>query len=244
MLFLSLLPVLNMVRQSLGGEGALAKRFLANYTAAWRAMRPYITNSMLTSLTAMAGVVFLSSLAGYVFARHRFPGKQVLYLLILSLLMIPSIFTLIPSFMIIVNLGLIDSRLALILPWMASGQVFGILVCRGYLESLPEDLFEAARIDGAGEFTLFTRIAVPISWPVLATVAIMNIITTYNDFLWPLIVIRSMGKQVVSVGLRYLGAGWESRMAGYIVACIPLLLLFSFGTRYYIEGITTGAIKA
>lgn len=207
-------------------------------------MRNYIANSLISSVSTAFGVVFLSSISGYVFARKEFPGKQALFLAIISLLMIPSIFTLIPSFMIINDMGLIDTRWALILPWMASGQVFGILICRGFIAGLPEELFEAARIDGAGEFVLYSRIAVPISLPILATVAIMNLISTYNDFLWPLLVLRSPAKQVVSVGLREVSAGWGARGAAYIVATIPFIVLFTFSMRYFIQGTTSGAIKA
>jgi ABC-type glycerol-3-phosphate transport system permease component len=244
LLVLSLVPVGNMVILSLHGRGSIFVRLWVNYSQGWQVMQHYIANSLLVSVSAMIGVVFLSSLSGYVFARKTFPGKQFLFLAIISLLMIPSIFTLIPSFMIINDLKLIDSRWALILPWMSSGQIFGILICRGYFESLPEELFEAARIDGAGDFILYSRIAVPISVPILATLAIMNLVNTYNDFLWPLIVIRSEAKQVVSVGLRSYAPDWGSRMDAYIVACIPLLVLFALGTRYFIQGITSGAIKA
>ncbi|MHB9031931.1 MAG: carbohydrate ABC transporter permease [Anaerolineae bacterium] len=243
LLVLSMVPVLNMINISLQGRGPVLERFLSNYTAGWNEIKYYIANSVVTSLAAMVGVLFLSSLSGYVFARHKFPGKEFLFLAIISLLMIPGIFTLIPSFMIIVNLKLIDSRLALILPWMASGQVFGVLICRGYFQGLPEELFEAARIDGANEFILYLRIALPLALPILATLAIMNLLNTYNDFLWPLIVIRSSAKQVVSVGLRYVGNEWQSRMAAYMVSTVPLLLLFAFGSRYYMRGITSGAIK-
>lgn len=244
LLALTMVPVINMVIQSLDGKGPIYMRFWINYSDGWRAMKRYIGNSLIVSVSAMVGVIFFSSLSGYVFARHKFPGKEFLYLMIISLLMIPSIFTLIPSFMIIVDLNLIDTRSALILPWISSGQVFGILVCRSYFEGLPEEVFEAARIDGANDLILYARIAVPISWPVLATVAIMNLLNTYNDFLWPLLVIRSEAKQVVSVGLRYVASDWGSRMAAYMVATIPLILMFTFGMRYFIKGITSGALKA
>jgi ABC-type glycerol-3-phosphate transport system permease component len=257
LLSLTLVPVINMLTMSLKDNGQIYARFWAapnpyrwaNYADGWRGMRSYIANSLLVSISAMLGVVFLSSLAGYVFARHVFPGKQFLFLVIIALLMIPGVLTLIPSFMLINDLKLIDTRWALILPWMSGGQVFGILICRGFFASLPEELFEAARMDGAGEFHLYSRIAAPVSWPIMVTLAIMNLVGTYNDFLWPLLVIRSQGKQVVSVGLREFVSqfgfvDWGPRMAAYVVATIPLLVLFVFGMRYYIQGITSGAIKA
>ncbi|MHB1356046.1 MAG: carbohydrate ABC transporter permease [Anaerolineae bacterium] len=244
LLALTIAPIFNLIASSLNGKGTIYIRFWENYSNGWRMMKTYIANSLISSVSTVIGVVFLSSISGYVFARHQFPGKQFLFLAIISLLMIPSIFTLIPSFMIINDLHLIDTRWALILPWMASGQVFGILICRGFFSGLPEELFEAARIDGAGDFILYSRIAVPISLPILATVAIMNLLNTYNDFLWPLLVIRSPAKQVVSVGLREVSANWGSRGAAYIFATIPFLILFTFSMRYFIQGTTSGAIKA
>ncbi|MHB9031958.1 MAG: carbohydrate ABC transporter permease [Anaerolineae bacterium] len=256
LLALTMIPIVNMLFMSLKDNGQIFARFWAapnpyrwrNYSSAWLVMKGYITNSLIVSISAMLGVVFLSAISGYVFARHTFPGKNVLYLLVLSLLMIPGMLTLIPSFMLINQLGLIDTRWALVLPWMSGGQVFGILISRGYLSGLPEELFEAARMDGATEFDLFTKIAIPLSWPILVTLAIMNLVGTYNDFLWPLLVLTSTSKQVVSVGLReFTQSGmtdWGPRMAAYTIATIPLLLLFSFGMRYYIQGVTSGAIKA
>jgi ABC-type glycerol-3-phosphate transport system permease component len=257
LLGLTLVPIVNMITMSFKDNGQIFARFWAgpnpyrwnNYADGFRAMKGYIANSILVSVSTMVGVVFLSSVSGYVFARQRFPGKQTLFLVILSLLMIPGMLTLIPSFMLINDLKLIDTRWALILPWMSGGQVFGILICRGFFAGLPEELFEAARMDGAREFELYSRIAVPLSWPIMVTLAIMNLVGTYNDFLWPLLVIHSPGKQVVSVGLReftsqYGIVDWGPRMAAYVVATIPLLILFVFGMRYYIQGITSGAIKA
>jgi len=240
LLVLTMVPLAEMVRQSLQGRGTLWERAVANYTAGWLAIRGYMINSAIASLTTLVGVLFCSSLAGYTFARHRFPGKDWLYLAILALMMIPTFLTLIPAFMVVNDLGLVNSRWGLILPWIASGQVLGILICRGYLEGLPEEIFEAARIDGANELVLYACIALPVSQPILATLAVMNLMTTYNEFLWPLLIISSHSKQVVAVGLREV----QGSTAAYLVACLPLVLLFSVGMRTYISGVTSGAIKA
>jgi ABC-type glycerol-3-phosphate transport system permease component len=132
-------------------------------------MRSYIFNSLLFGALSVVGVVFLSSLAGSVFARHRFPGKEMIYLAILALLMIPGVLTLIPSFVLVRQLGLLDTPWALILPWTAGGQVFGIMLCRSYFATIPNELFEAGRIDGASELSLYSHIALPLSWPILIT---------------------------------------------------------------------------
>ena len=222
---------------------------LENYPSGFEAMKGYITNSLTYSGISVLGVVFLASLTGYVFARHRFPFKEVLYLAILALLMIPGVLTLIPSFVLVRQLGIINTPWALILPWTSGGQVFGILLCRTFFATLPQELFDSGRIDGANEFQLYYRIAVPLSWPIIVTVAIMHLVATYNDFIWPLLTVTNSNIQVVSVGLteftsQYGITDWGPRMAAYTVATIPLLILFMFGMRYYIRGITSGAVKA
>jgi multiple sugar transport system permease protein len=257
LLMLTFIPIMNMITMSLKDNGQIFARFWAfpnpfrwlNYQSGWLAMRGYIGNSLMVSIVSVVGVAFLASISGYVFARHAFPGKEPLYLIILSLMMIPGMLTLIPSFVLINDLGLVDTRWALILPWTSGGQVFAILVCRGFFSTLPQELFDAGKIDGCHEFDLYAKIALPLSWPIMVTISIMHLVGTYNDFLWPLLVISSPEIQVVSVGLReftsqYGLTDWGPRMAAYTVATIPLVLLFLFGMRYYIQGITSGAIKA
>ena len=257
LLALTLIPIFNMLSMSLKDNGQIFARFWAtpnpyrwqNYQYGWDAMKNYIYNSLACSVTSVAGVAFLASISGYVFARHSFPGREFLYLVILSLMMIPGMLTLIPSFVLVNDMGLVDSRWALILPWTSGGQVFGILVCRGFFSTLPQELFDAGRIDGCHEFDLYWRVALPLSWPIMVTISIMHLVGTYNDFLWPLLVISSPEIQVVSVGLREFTSqfgitDWGPRMAAYTVATIPLVILFLFGMRYYIQGITSGAIKA
>jgi ABC-type glycerol-3-phosphate transport system permease component len=257
LLLLTLVPILNMLTMSLKDNGQIFARFWAfpnpyrwqNYTTGWLAMRDYIFNSLVAAISSVLSVALLASISGYVFARHEFPGKEFLYMVILSLMMIPGMLTLIPSFVLITDLGLVDTRWALILPWTSGGQVFGILVCRGFFSTLPQELFDAGKMDGCHEFDLYWRMALPLSWPIVVTISIMHLVGTYNDFLWPLLVISSPEIQVVSVGLREFTSqfgiiDWGPRMAAYTVATIPLILLFLFGMRYYIRGLTSGAIKA
>ncbi len=257
LLFLTLVPVLFMLVTSLKNRGQIFTQFWAwpnpplweNYTLGWQGMRTYIYNSLLFGTVSVAAVVLLSSLTGYVFARHRFPGKEIIYMAILALMMIPGVLTLIPSFVLVRQLGLIDTPWALILPWTAGGQVFGILLCRSYLASLPQELFEAGRIDGASELALYWRVALPLSFPILITLAIMHFVGVYNDFIWPLVTITNPDYQVVGVGLRQFVNQWGvvdigGQMAGYAVSVVPLLILFTFGMKYYIQGVTAGALKA
>lgn len=257
LLFLTLVPIILMVFLSLKDNGQIYGRFWGlpnpvrweNYPSGYQVMVGYITNSLTYSTLSVTGVVFLASLSGYVFARHRFPFKDAIYLAILALLMIPGVLTLIPSFVLVQQLGLLNTPWALIMPWTAGGQVFGILLCRTFFANLPQELFDSGKIDGATEFQLYYKIAVPLSWPIIVTVAIMHLVATYNDFIWPLLTITNSSMQVVSVGLTQFTSefgitDWGPRMAAYTVATIPLLLLFMFGMRYYIRGITSGAVKA
>ncbi len=257
LLLLTLIPIAVMIIFSLKDNGQIYGRFWSlpnpvrwqNYVDGVAIMWRYIVNTLFASLVSTAAVMFLASLTGYVFARHRFPFKETIYLAILALLMIPGVLTLIPAFVLVRELGIVDTRWALILPWTAGGQVFGILLCRGFFASLPQALFDAGRIDGASELGLYARIALPLSWPILVTVGIMHLVSTYNDFIWPLVTISSPEIQVVSVGLtqftsQYGVTDWGPRMAAYTIATVPLVILFIFGMRYYIRGITSGAIKS
>jgi ABC-type glycerol-3-phosphate transport system permease component len=257
LLLFTFAPIFYLVVLSLKDNGQIYGRF-------WSLPRPYrwsnfafgfqvvwrpIFNSVLTSGLSTVGTVVLASLSGYVFARHRFPGKEFLYTTILALLMIPPILTLIPAYVLIHTLGIENTYWALILPWTSGGQVFGILLCRSFFATLPEEFFDAARIDGASEFEAFWRIAVPLSTPILITVVVVRLVATYNQFMWPLVVISSPSRQVVAVALTQFTSeigvtDIGPQMAAYILATIPLILLFSLGMRHYVRGMTAGGLKA
>ena len=158
--------------------------------------------------------------------------------------MIPPILTLIPAYVLILNMGLENTYWALILPWTSGGQVFALLLCRSFFATLPEEFF-----DGATELQSFAQIAVPLSTPILVTVAVVRLVTTYNQFMWPLVVISSPKQQVVAVALTQFTSeigvtDFGPQMAGYILASLPLIVLFSFGMRHYVRGLTAGGLKA
>ena len=255
-LVLSFLTIALMVFLSLKDNGQIYGRFWSlpdpvrweNYRDGWFTMRRYMFNSLWYSLVSVFFVVFLSSISGYVFARHKFPGKELIYVAILALLMVPGILTLIPSFVLVKELGLFNTPWALILPWTAGGQIFGILLCRSYFATLPQDLFDAAKVDGASELQMYLKIALPLSWPILVTLSIMQLVGNYNDFIWPLLTIADQDIQVVTVGLtqfrnEFGTINWGPRMAAYAVSSLPLVILFAFGMRYYVRGLTSGAVK-
>lgn len=219
-----------------------------NYLHAWQAIDKYILNSVIVALFSVTGVLTVASLTAYAFARHKFPGSTFLFYAIIALMMIPGVLTLISSFMWIKDLHLINTRLALILPYIAGGQVFAIFILRSFMASIPEELFEAGRIDGASEFGMFRMIAIPLSKPILGTVAIMNLLGVWNDYVWPLIVLSDDSKRTLTIGLAFFQGtfytSYGTLMAGYIIACLPLLILFFFAMRYFVEGLTSGALKA
>jgi multiple sugar transport system permease protein/raffinose/stachyose/melibiose transport system permease protein len=232
-----------------------------NYVQAWEAIRQYVLNTAFVTIATVAGTLIVASFSAYTFARHRFPGRELLFYAILSLMMVPGVLTLISSFMWMKRFpfaggndvfgeggnGLLDSHLALILPGIAGGQVFAIFILRSFIASLPEELFEAARMDGANEWLLFSRIAMPLSKPILGTVAIMGALGTWNDYVWPYIVLPDDSKKTLSVGLAFFRGAYATTygplMAGYVLASLPLLILFLLMMRTFIAGLTSGALK-
>jgi multiple sugar transport system permease protein/raffinose/stachyose/melibiose transport system permease protein len=218
-----------------------------NYREAGEVVMPYIRNSVMVSGATCFGVVLIGSLTAYVFALFQFPGKEILYYLILILLMVPGILTIVPSFVVVRDLNLLDTRWALILPWVSGGQVFAIFILRTFYQSMPRDLFEAARLDGAGELSIYMRIAVPLSQSILGVVAIFNILGTWNDFLWPLITISNDEMYPLVLGLfRFQSAYytvWGPLMAGYVIGTVPLVILFAFTSKLFVQGLAQGGIK-
>lgn len=219
----------------------------SNYTEAGEVVLPYIWNSIVVCGAACIGTVVIGALTAYVFACFKFPGKEFLYYFILILLMVPGILTLVPTFVVIRDLRLLDTPWALILPWISGGQVFAIFILRTFYAQMPKDLFEAARLDGAGELSIFARIAVPLSKSILGVVAIFNILGTWNDFLWPLVTISTQENYPLVLGLYRFQSQyytvWGPLMAGYVIGTIPLIILFMFTSRLFVQGLAAGGIK-
>ncbi len=221
----------------------------SNYGQAWTQMFRNMVNSVVTVAVGTALIVALSAMSGYVFARLHFPMKNFLFMLMLALMMVPGVLTLTPSFKLIQRIGLKNTWWALWFPWASGGQVMGMYLCRTFIAGQPAAVFESARIDGATEFKAFYLIAVPLAKPILATLVVMNMISLYGDFIWPLLVIDSNSKQVISVAIQTYSSSqgtsnYGAMIAGFAIATVPLLLMFMFSSRLYIEGITSGAVKA
>lgn len=220
---------------------------LENYQSAYNVISRYVFNSILVSLSTAAGVVTLGCLTSYVFARFVFPGKKLLFFLILSVMMVPGVLTLVPTFMVVKDLGLINSRWALILPYITGGQILAIFLLRSFFETIPGELFDSATVDGAHHLHIIQNIIIPLSKPILGVVIIMDILGTWNNFIWPLVTLNDSRYFVLPIGLfsfaGQFGTRYGEMFAGYVIASLPLIVLFAFTTRTFLKGITSGAVK-
>lgn len=218
-----------------------------NYlTAFFRSGLPFprfMLNTVIITGANMVGVLFSASLAGFGFARMRFPGRDMLFILVLSTLMLPEIVTQIPSYLLFRLLGWIDTFLPLIVPAFLGGGAFYIFLFRQFFMSIPYELDEAARIDGAGTLQIYLKVILPLSKPVLATVAIFTFLGNWNSFMGPLIYLNSIENMTLAVGLRAFqglrGTEWNLMMAAAAVMMAPVLVLFFAAQRYFIQGIVT-----
>lgn len=234
---------------------------VANYNNFIKAsgLGQWFMNSALISITVTAGQIFFNSLAAYAFAKRRFPGRDAIFTFMLGTLMIPGTVFLIPNYLILQHMplfggnnilgqgghGWLDSLYGLIIPSTVS--VWGIFFFRQYMKSIPDELLDAARIDGASEFLIYALIALPLSGPALAYNAISTFTWTWNDFFWPLLVISSDKFRTVQLGLALFvvqhRTRWDVVMAGSVLATIPVLFIFLLFQRYFIRGIALTGMK-
>lgn len=202
-------------------------------------------NSLLVSIGVTAFSLAVNASAAYAFAKLHFPKKERLFALLLVTMMIPMQVTMIPSFIILKYLGLLNSYAGLIIPGGAS--VYGIFLLRQFMMNIPNSLLEAARIDGCGEWTIFWRIVLPLCRPVLATLTIFTFIAAWNDFLGPLIILLEESKYTLPVALATLngqyGTEWGILMAGSVVVVVPVVVVFLAVQRHYIKGLMVGSVK-
>jgi multiple sugar transport system permease protein len=208
--------------------------------------RMYLNSAIVTTVTTF-GILITSSLAGYGFAKFRFPGRDVLFLIVLATMMIPFFVVMIPVFYMVSKFGWVDSYPGLIVPNIATA--FGIFLMRQYMLSLPDELLDAARVDGASEFEIYWRIVLPLSTPVIGALAILAFVYQWNNFLWPLVVARSDSMWTVPVGLNSLRVYAASaqvvnmQMAGATLGVVPLIAVFLALQRYFVRGIALTGMK-
>ena len=205
----------------------------------------YIVNSALIAGAVTLISLVVNSMAGYAFAKLSFPGRERVFRGLVATLVVPGQVTMLPLFMLLKYLGLINSFWGVIVPGMAS--VFGIFLFRQYALSIPDSLLDAARIDGAGEWRIYRSIVLPLCKPILLTLAVFTFMGTWNDFMWPLVVLTDSRLHTLPVALANLSGehvqDTELMMAGALLTVLPVIVLYALLQRYYIEGIMVGSIK-
>ena len=211
---------------------------------------PFLTwakNSALVSVSVTAGHVVSCSLAAFAFARVPFRGRESLFFLYLATLMIPGQVTMIPTYVLMNRIGLVDKLSALIIPGILGGP-FGTFLLRQFFMTIPQELEDAARMDGAGYFTIYHAIILPLSKPAMATLAVFVFLGTWNDFLWPLVIINTSRLKTLPVGVAGMvgqySTHWGLLMAGATLSIVPILCVFAAAQRYFVQGITLTGLKS
>lgn len=258
LLFLSLYPLILMliksvktIDQEIHHGFALTFPFnWSNYSLAWKYVGGYILNTFLISVLNTFGILLATSTMAYGFTRYEFKGKNALFMAVLALTMIPGILTLIPQYCMVKNFNMINTRLGVILPTIAGSLPMGVLLLRTFFNGLPGGLFEAASLDGANSFEMFFMIAVPLSVPILATLGLTSFLGSWNDLIWPQLILRRDNLQTITIAMTSFTTNYYNTthsyavpMAGYVIVSAPLLILFAFTSKQFIAGLTSGAFK-
>ncbi|WP_207953262.1 carbohydrate ABC transporter permease [Paenibacillus agricola] len=205
----------------------------------------YFKNSIIVTSIATIITVFINLLAGYAFAKYKFKGKEFMFLIVLSTLMIPIQVTMIPNFIIVSKLGLLNTYVGLILPTCA--EAFGLFLSRQFMSEIPDELIESGRIDGASEFHIFSKIVFPNVKPLLGVLVIFTVMWRWNDFQWPLIMLSDKKMYTVQLGLSMLNGAnyvnWNDLMSAALISIIPVLIVFFAFQKQFVQGITYTGIK-
>ncbi|WP_034764515.1 carbohydrate ABC transporter permease [Rossellomorea vietnamensis] len=219
---------------------------LENYVNLFESMNfgVYLRNTLIIVLFSFVGL-FFNAMAGYGFAKYQFKGREKIFYIVLSTMMIPAQVTMIPVYLILNEMGLTNTMTGIVLPGLAAA--FSIFLFRQFMTTIPTDLIEAARLDGAGEFYIFFRLIVPIAKPIFAVQGILTFIGAWNSFLWPLIIANDESLYTLSVGLSLLQGQYANnfglQMAGAAFMVVPIIIIFSFFQKYIVEGFTMSGIK-
>jgi alpha-1,4-digalacturonate transport system permease protein len=231
-----------------GGFDLVPSTFVwSNFSDAWNKLPwdQFYINSIAIAAIAVPVTVFINLLAGYTFAKYKFPGRDILFLLMISTLMIPIQVIMVPEFLIVAKLGWVNTWWGVLVPRAA--EAFGLFMVRQFMVSIPDELIEAARLDGAGEFTIFRRVVLPLSWPVIAVLSIFTFMWRWNDFAWPLVVLQEQSAYTVPLGLNLMKGqyftDWTGLMSMSLLSIIPMLLVFIVFQRYFIQGIASTGLK-
>jgi raffinose/stachyose/melibiose transport system permease protein len=220
---------------------------LANYSQAFAVIWHFMLNSVAVVSISLVGTLMVSTLAGFVIGRYRFPGREILYYMLIALMMVPGVLTMVPMFVLISRFGMVDSWWGLIFPYIAGGEIFSIFLLRQFMMGIPQELFDAAQADGANMWQEFWHIALPAVRPIIGVIAVNHVIGWWNDLIWPSIVISNPKWMTLMPGL-YTFTGQNQTnvgplMAGYVIGSVPLVILFIFTSRLFMEGMNSGAFK-
>jgi len=220
---------------------------LGNFRFAFDLIVPFVANTVFVATCATVGGLFFAILGAYFFARYRMPFSNVLWAAFMVLMLLPTIVNIVPLFSLLKQMNLLNTLLALIVLGVAGTQVFAIYVLRNFIEEIPKDLFEAAEIDGASHLGQIIHVVIPMSGPIIGTLAILKFLGSWNDYLMPLIILRDPQLFTIGVGLVYLDGEyikqWGQIMAAFLVASVPLIIMFLFCMKLFVRGLSSGAVK-
>ncbi len=257
LLILTFFPFLMLINMALKPSVLTMNDFLGlpteiywqNFQNAFEFVIRPIGNSIFVCVVSLVGILIVVSLSGYAFGRMKFKGRKVLYTLVLAVMMIPYTLLIIPNYKIVNGMGILNTLWALILPYIGGQQVMGIILAESFYRGLPDDIFEAAEIDGASEFYCFTHVAVPLSKPILITVGITSVVSMYNDYIWPTIALTGGDDMKTFCQIVFNNAAGNGTTdigliaAAFIIGTIPLLLATTVCLKYYVQGMVVGAVK-
>lgn len=258
LLFLSLYPIFLMLIKSVKtidqeihtGFSLTFPFHWANYSLAWKLVSSYIMNTFVIAIINTVGILLVCSSMAYGFTRYDFPGKEFLFMLVLAIMMIPSVLTLIPQYSMVKEFKMVNTQIGVILPTIASAVPMGMLLLRTFFNGLPGGLFEAADLDGANGLTKYFLIALPLSLPIMATLGLTSFLNSWNDLIWPQLILRRDELQTISVAMNSFTTNYYNTthsyavpLAGYVIVSAPLILVFSFTSKQFMAGLTSGAFK-
>ncbi len=219
----------------------------ANFPKAFRYIGPYYLNTAYYAAFSAVATVLVAALGGYAFALLRFPLRRPLFLVLFAKMFLPSIMSLVPSFLMAQRLGLLNSPLVIVLFCVGTSQPFWVWVMKTFMEQQPKELFESMRLEGAGELPIFFSLAVPLLKPMISLLSLNVVLFVWNDFIWPLVTLTDPAKRTITVGIFKLataaGLDYGMMIAGYALAALPLLVVFFVSMKSFISGLTAGAIK-
>ena len=258
LLFLSLYPIFMMLIKSVKtidqeihtGFSVTFPFHWANYSMAWQLVNSYIINTFIIAVISTLGILLVCSAMAYGFTRYEFICKNVLFMMVLSIMMIPSILTIIPQYSMVKEFNMVNTIEGVILPTIAGAVPMGMLLLRTFFNGLPQGLFEAADLDGANALQKYFLISLPLSLPIMATLGLTSFLNSWNDLIWPQLILRKDDLQTISVAMNSFTTNYYKTthsyavpLAGYVIVSLPLILVFSFTSKQFMAGLTSGAFK-